>query len=119
VRAELGHGTERHHVGFYSHQTNDVGVARYDWTDEATFGYFADAYLQDTVCLTGSPDESVHLSVGTAKSWKVRNQDGSASAGTMLVITMNGTVLNVSCDWGDLAECRDFAPGLLDALDVS
>jgi len=96
-----------------------VGVARYDWTDEATFGYFADGYLQDAVCLTGVPDESLQLSGGTAKLWKVRNRDGATSAGTMLIITVNGTILNVSCDWEDVTTCRIFASALLEALAVS
>ena len=115
VSAERGHGTARHQVGWYSHDSNDVGVARYDWTDGETFGDFADGYLQDVVCLTGPPDRSLQLSGGTATLWTVRNGE-RASTGTMLVVIGNGTILNVSCDWGDATACLTFASALLDAL---
>ena len=118
VRAERGHGTARHEIGWYNRDSNLVSVARFDWTDGATFGYFADAFLQDLVCLTGAPDQSLDLSRGTAKLWRVHNP-GTARTGTMLLVTVNGSVLNVSCDWGAATACRAFVSELLKALEVS
>ena len=61
ARAEQGHGTARHEVGWYSAKGNNVAVARFDWTDEATFGYYADGFLRDALCLDGGADRSFEM----------------------------------------------------------
>ena len=118
--AEKGQGTARHDVGWYTSNEKTVGVARYDWTDATTFDHYRVGFLRDITCLEGEADQRFELSGSTVTMWLVRTgPDSAAAVGVQLLVSLDGTMLSIHCDFGAVASCRGFASELLATFKVA